>query len=302
MDESEPGEGAMMIRSGSHSRIPHASVLFRYWIGLGVAAVVIAVVTAVVAVLIPTSYSATASLSVSFSSPSGGQLDSSDAGNTVAAQIAGLANSDPVITNAANILGISKSGLAGRVSGVQNGTSNLINVVATGSTASSAAQLASADARSLRVFVQGRYTKQVASGVLRIGSTPNQVLTSSSIAQAQVAIAADEAIIKAGPSTSPAVANAISDVTSQRQFLSSLIGNNHAAQTVNNLVLGIPSIVLVNGNPSGASSALSPIIVGVLALVIGFFVAWEALYLFLNGKRAYEADNHPGQSVDGGDA
>ena len=52
----------------------------------------------------------------------------------------------------------------------------------------------------------------------------------------------------------------------------------------------------------GLSRAMATTVVtGVLALVIGFFVAWEALYLFLNGKRAYEADNHPGQTVDGGD-
>ncbi|GEM_PF-3631860 len=289
-------------RGSSHARMPHASVLFRYWIGLVVAAVVIAVVTTVVAAVLPASYSATSSIAVTFPSSVGSQLDTSNGANAVASQVAGLANSAPVIASAANTLGISTDGLSGRVAGVQAGTSNLVNITATGTSATSAAQLAAADAQALKGYVVATYAKQAAVGSARLQATPSQVLAKGQIAQAQAAIAADEAIIKAGPASSPAVANALTDLTSQRQLLGTLIVNDHSTQQVDNLLLGLPSVNIVNGNPAGGSSTLSAIAVGLIALIVGFFVAWEVLYLFLNGKRAYEADNQVGGRAAGGDA
>ena len=224
------------------NQVRHVSVLFQYWLRIILAAVVVAIATVGIASTFPPSYSATSSLAVRFPSAAGNQMDAASAANTVASQIAVLTNSAPVLLEVATKLNISPAGLHSRVSGVENGLTNIVNVTATGANSEDAAQLAVATAIALRNYANNAYVMKATDGRPPASLKPSEF----------------------------------------RDILATL-----------------PSFNVIDSNPVGKSSQLSLMTVGALGLIIGFFLAWEALYVFLNGKRAYQADREKNELGNG---
>ena len=61
----------------------------------------------------------------------------------------------------------------------------------------------------------------------------------------------------------------------------------------------LPSFNVLDANPIGSSSQLPLTTVGALGFIVGFFLAWEALYVFINGRKAYEADREKNKLGNG---
>ena len=227
------GQGVAVTGELHVSQIRHVSVLFDHWIKILAAAALIALATMGVAATFAPTYSASTSISVRFPSQAGNQMDAAAAANTVASQIAVLANSAPVVLATAKALNIAPGGLGSQISAVESGATNLIAVTATGADRAAAAKTVVEAATALRNFASNSY------------------------------------ILKATGGVAPSKMNP----TKMKEILATL-----------------PSFTLLDSNPVGGSSQLSLTTVGFLGFVVGFFLAWEALYVFLNGKRSYEAE------------
>ncbi|MDX6647625.1 MAG: hypothetical protein QOK40_3352 [Miltoncostaeaceae bacterium] len=271
------GKRARLHNGGPREPVSRGALIWRAKRLILAVAAVCGVLTLVVSMLVPATYSSSATVRVSFPPALGGLRDTVLASNDLASQYAQLVTSTPVVDDAARRLGISSSNLRGAISAGTVADQNLISLSAQGSSAAEAGGRSNALADAFTRYLAQANARQTAAYATVVSKRLLPLQRQIDAAQARMARAA-RGFAAAGQGAREA-ANAT--FASQQSLLATLQGQRQ--QLLSGLAQAAagaqPSVEIVTVAGPGDKVQPRPVLYAVLALVLGGLVTAQIVVL-----------------------